>query len=286
MNKVLITGCNGLIGSTLMNLLSQNNSFEVFGIGRSQSNRINVIKLDLSEDWSSNALPEKIDVVIHLAQSEKFRDFPNSAKEVFNVNTISTLKLLDYAKNAGAKKFIYASSGGVYGNSDIGFNEDSPILPNKDLGFYLTTKFSSELLVANYVSFFSVNILRFFFVYGPKQKKNMLIPRLIESVTNGSTITLQGLEGIRINPIYVEDAAQAITKIMQDPSSQNINIGGNEIVSLKEICDIIGKEIDKQPHFEIQDTEVKHLIGDVTKMKSFYVPKISIREGIIRMLKN
>jgi UDP-glucose 4-epimerase len=284
METVLITGSNGLIGEELSVMLKKNTAYQLYGVGRSKVGKSNTIILDLSTDWSDEVLPKKIDVVVHLAQSEKFRDFPNSALEVFNVNTLSTLKLLDYAKKAGARKFIYASSGGVYGNSDTGFMEDSPLQPNKDLGFYLSTKFSSELLLANYANYFSINILRFFFVYGPKQRKNMLIPRLIESVKTGVPINLQGEEGIRINPVYVTDAVKTIVSVLKDPASHNINIGGEEIISIKGICKIIGCLVDREPYFEYQKTEVKNLIGDITKMKSFHAPKITFENGVRNML--
>jgi UDP-glucose 4-epimerase len=282
--NILITGCNGLIGGALTFNLKEDSNLNIYGMGRSKNrSSIKTIEVDLSKNWDENLLPEKMDVIIHLAQSEKFRDFPDSSKEVFEVNTNSTLKLLEYARKAGVKKFIYASSGGVYGNSDIGFNEESPLQPNKDLGFYLTTKFCSELIVQNYTSFFDVNILRFFFVFGERQKKNMLIPRLIESIKNNRPITLQGDEGIKINPVYVDDAANAIIQIVAQKGSYNINIGGEEIVSIKQISEIIGKQLNKKPMFEIQDTTAKNLIGDITKMKELYSPTVSFADAIKKM---
>jgi nucleoside-diphosphate-sugar epimerase len=284
LKNILITGCNGLIGNALVETLNQNSDLTIFGIGRCTKVDLNIIKIDLSKEWKDELLPKKIDVVIHLAQSEKFRDFPESANEVFQVNTLSTLKLLEYARKAGTKKFIYASSGGVYGNSDIGFNEESPLQLNKDLGFYLTTKFCSELIVGNYASFFDINILRFFFVFGKKQKKNMLIPRLIEAVKNEDSIKLQGEEGIKINPVYVDDAAKAIIEIINKEGSYNVNIGGAEILSIKCIGEIIGKQLNKTPLFEYQDVETKNLIGDISKMKEFYKPITTFEEAIKLML--
>lgn len=285
MKHILVTGYNGLIGDALVEQLQDKTLFQLYGISRSVNTKVSNFVLDLSTNWSDDILPKKIDVVIHLAQSEKFRDFPESANEVFQVNTLSTLKLLEYARKAGAKKFIYASSGGVYGNSDIGFNEESPLQPNKDLGFYLTTKFSSELLVGNYTSFFDINILRFFFVFGKKQKKNMLIPRLIEAVKNENSIKLQGEEGIKINPVYVDDAAKAIIEIMKKEGSFNVNIGGTEILSIKCIGEIIGNQLKKTTLFEYQDVEAKNLIGDISKMNNLLgEPQITFAEGIKRML--
>ena len=284
MKHILITGCNGLIGEALIEKLQDGTLFQLYGISRSANIKVSTFELDLSREWSDDILPKKIDVVIHLAQSEKFRDFPESAIDVFNVNTTSTLKLLEYARKVGVKKFIYASSGGVYGNSDIGFTEESPLKPNKDLGFYLTTKFCSELLVGNYASFFDINILRFFFVYGQKQRKNMLIPRLIDSVKTFKPITIQGTEGIKINPVYVEDAANAIIKIINKQGSYNVNIGGSEIISIRNISEIIGKQLNIKPVFEYQNIDAKNLIGDISAMKTLYTPAFTIEEGIKKMI--
>ena len=70
--------------------------------------------LDLSQNWSTDKLPRDFDVIIHLAQSSKFRNFPENALDVFNVNINTTAKLLDFAKNNSISKFIYTSSGGIY----------------------------------------------------------------------------------------------------------------------------------------------------------------------------
>ncbi|MGZ3861833.1 MAG: NAD-dependent epimerase/dehydratase family protein [Bacteroidia bacterium] len=262
LKNILITGVNGLVGEELSARL-QKKGYNVTGIGRSDKKHTNTILLDLNSDWDINQLPGNVDVIVHLAQSEKFRDFPGSAVEVYNVNTNSTLKLLDYARKTGVKKFIYASSGGVYGTGNTPFSETSPVNTESNLGFYMSTKLISEILVKNYQSFFETCTLRFFFVYGPKQRKDMLIPRLVESVKNGTPIKLQGEEGIKINPVFVEDAANAIEKLFSVNGNNIYNIGGDEILSLKEIALQIGKQFNKTPVFEIDRNSVPgHVIGN------------------------
>jgi UDP-glucose 4-epimerase len=273
-----------LIGNAVTAILKNDPSMNVFELSHSNQTKSNTIHIDFNQPWNYDQLPKEIDAIVHLAQSEKFRDFPGSAAEVFEVNTNSTLKLLEYARRAGAKKFIYASSGGVYGNSDLGFSEDSPLHPNKDLGFYLTTKFCSELLVENYTSFFDVNILRFFFAFGEKQKKNMLIPRLIESVRHQKPIMLQGKEGIKINPIYVEDAAKAVVSIIEAKGSYHVNIGGNEILSIKQLSELISAHLKMVPVFEYQDMEAKNLIGDISRLKKLYIPTTGINEALKKLI--
>lgn len=288
-SRILITGASGLIGSEILNKLPE--SCSIFIADRNIKEEkivknLTYLPFDLATGQTFNNFPKDIECVLHLAQSEKFRDFPGSALEVFNVNTYSTLLLLDYAKKAGVKKFIYASSGGVYGNSDSGFLEDHPITNNTSLGFYLGTKLCSEILVSSYTMFFDVNILRYFFVYGAKQNKTMLIPRLVHSIKNKKAITLQGQDGIRINPIHVTDAAKATINAIYTEGSHNYNISGNEILSLRDLCNIISEKIDTDPIFEIEQKEPKNLIGDNEKMKNILmVPKINFNEGIIDVIK-
>ena len=287
--KILITGANGLIGHELLKQLSEENT--IYALSRSKPDIIHsnifFIEFDLTQDFNAASLPAEIDIIYHLAQSEHFREFPKKSMDVFHVNTLSTLRLLDYARKRGCKQFIYASSGGVYGNSNEGFTEDQPLLNKENLGFYLSTKFCSELLAENYSSYFDVIITRFFFVYGERQNKSMLIPRLIDNIKNGLVIGIQGKEGLKINPIYVDDVAVALMKMMTINGSYKINIGGEEILSLKEICNTIGEILNTTPHYKINGSEAKHIIGDITKMKSLLTPpKTTLKEGISRLIES
>ena len=285
--NILITGANGLIGHELLKQLSESNI--VYAVSRSKPDIINdnihFIQFDFSKEWDASSLPNEIDVIYHLAQSEHFRDFPEKSTEIFNVNTNSTLNLLEYARNVGCKQFVYASSGGVYGNSDEGFSENSPVISNGNLGFYLSTKFCSELLVENYSNFFNIIITRFFFVYGERQGRGMLIPRLIENVLSGNKITLQGKEGLIINPIYVADAVDAMKSMLEIRGNHKINIGGSETLSLKQICDIIGKVVGEAPVYSASDIDPKHLIGDTSKMNRLLsLPQYTFAQGIQNLI--
>lgn len=286
MKTVLITGSNGLIGSALLRQLTVEQEFELYCLGRNGEGKeaVRFIVADLSKDWDERVLPEKADIIIHLAQSDKFREFPSFDLDVFNVNTYTTLKLLSYAKRAGVQKYIYASSGGVYGPSTQNLEESTPLVSNPDLGFYLTTKFCSEMLAENYKSFFDVNILRFFFVYGPEQKREMLIPRLIGSVKNGNPVTLQGEHGLSLNPIFVEDAAKTVIAIMKQPGSCIMNVAGDELVSMRELCMRISAIVGKEPVFNLQsDKAASHLIADITKLKALIGNhSVSLDEGLKR----
>lgn len=290
MRNCLITGVNGLIGSNLANALLENN-WQVFGVGRRSSalnEKIKYTELDLSREWSDAKLPSSVEAVIHLAQSPHYRDFPNSAESLFNVNTVSTLRLLDYARKVNAKTFILASSGGVYEESDEYLTEDNHKVisfAKHNSNFYVASKVCSEIISESYASLLNIVTLRFFFVYGQPQMQSMLIPRLIHSVANDIPITLQGSEGLKINPTYVDDAVKAIQTGLELNESHTINIAGPEVLSLKEISEIIGKHLNKKPIYQTNEDSPKKLIGDTRKMSDLLMaPTTQFATGLKYML--
>lgn len=288
--KILITGSNGLLGNSLCRNL-QMEGHEIFAItrrgSRIESNgRINYINLDFSRNWDVRQLPEKVDIIIHLSQSSKFREFPNGALDIFKVNIESTAKLLDYAVKVGVQNFIYASSGGIYGNSNSAFNENSPIISPGKLGYYLGSKASGEILAQSYSGLMNVIVHRFFFIYGPGQNRSMLIPRLLDNIKNKIAITLNGDQGIRINPIHVEDASAAVIKSMYLNRSTTFNIAGPDVLSISQICEIMGNFLGVNPIYNYTNIENNSdLIGDITEMENYLIkPTRKISNSLIEII--
>lgn len=281
--KILITGASGLLGSELIQLLED---YEIHACIRNSSKKAlssNIIYhfVDFNSDWDSEILPKGIDVICHFSQSEDFRNFPDKAINIFRVNIDSTAKLLDYAYRNKVKKFIFASSGGIYGSGVNPFHENSPISQVSNLGYYLGSKLSGEILCQNYTSLMDIILLRFFFMYGKKQQRNMLLPRLVDNVLSGQKITLQGDSGLEINPIHVVDAAIAVKKAIEVKGSHTFNIAGREVFSLKQIAELIGSKVGKKPNFEINGDNPKNLVADCSSMKSqLHSPAISLSQGL------
>lgn len=286
MSNILITGSSGLLGSSLVEKLSAE-GHDLYCISRRNkflSNNIYHINLDLSSDFDIKKLPNEIDVIYHLAQSDRFREFPDGAIDVFNVNILSTAKLLEYARRTGIKKFIYASSGGVYGKSEDPFHENSPINPPGDLGYYLGSKACSEILVQSYASELQVVIVRPFFVYGLEQNRTMLIPRLFDNVASGNLIQLSGENGIRINPIHVIDAVNALIAVSETSESRTYNLGGPEILSIREISELFGKYLGRGPTFDLSKDSPQDLLGDISLMsKELCQPQIKLSEKVFEL---
>ena len=242
------------------------------------------VEQDLTQPLDGTTLPRKVDVIVHLAQSPFYKNFPDKADHIFEVNVHGTLRLLEYARSAQCKRFVLASTGGVYGFGDHPFKEAEAIALPAVPGFYPATKMSAELLAANYAAYMDLITLRFFFVYGEGQARNMLVPRLIHSVLEGRSIQLQGADGLRINPTYVGDAVSAMARSCELEGSHIINVGGPENLSLRQMACHIGHAAQKTPVFEVQEREVAHqLVGDIGEMKRLLgEPKIRFEEGVER----
>ena len=109
----------------------------------------------------------------------------------------------------------------------------------------------------------------------------MLLPRLIDGIRSGDPVSLDGQNGIRINPIHVTDAAKALIASLGAGGNQTFNIGGAEEMTLFEICETMSKCIGVAASYQRSDVNPNDLIGDVSAMKSkLHVPKIPFRKGI------
>lgn len=280
--RTLVTGATGFVGSHLVPTLAKRH--EVFAMTRTGPGEalenVSWVEQDLSQPL--DGLPERIDAVIHLAQSRRYREFPEGSPDMFAVNVESTFRLLEYARSAGARAFLHASTGGVYGGSPEPVTETSPI---QVLGFYPASKWSAEALVAGYESAFLTVVFRFFFVYGPGQT-GMLMPSLIEKVRSGEELTVQGEHGLRINPIHVADAVGVFEPALELEEGDVFNVAGDETVSIRELIGLIEQEVGRPAVVSSSDGHTEDLVGANEKMKDVLgvTPRISLAEGIRSML--
>jgi UDP-glucose 4-epimerase len=264
--SVLVTGATGLIGRNLMARLAPGE--EVIGLARREPPEIagvRWVRQDLTEPLDERALPGSVDAVVHLAQSERYRDFPEGAEDVFEVNVHSTFRLLDYARRAGAARFVLASTGGVYAPSPQPIGEDSPLATP---GPYFRSKRIAELLLEDHRDSVCAVTLRFFFVYGPGPGMT-LIPRLSERILDGEEIVIEGNPGMRMNPIYVEDAAAAIEAALQVGESAVVNVAGEEILSVTELVRRLGAAFDREPalRHDPDPGGEPDMVADTTRMR-------------------
>lgn len=281
--SVLVTGATGLVGSKLVRALAEQHTVHAMGRHRPDDLPSNVSWWSQDLRQGLERLPATADAVVHLAQSEHFRDFPSRAHDVFAVNVASTVALLDWARLHGVTKFVLASTGGVYAPGERYLREDDVVDASTVAGFYPATKLAAEVLARQYSSLFDVVVLRPFFVYGAGQSADMLVPRLVHAVATGEAVRLVGPDGIRIRPLHVTDAVRAIQAAIQLEDSEVINIAGPEVLTLREMCTAIGRHLGTAPRFETTDTPAQSgdLVADIRKMTGMLgAPRIRFDDGV------
>ena len=279
--RILVTGGTGFIGGYLLETLGD--AHELFVVARTpvpaRDSGVEWIEHDLSTPLEPAKLPERVDAIVHLAQSARYRDFPGGAEDVFAVNVHSTFALLEYARAARAERFVLASTGGLYEHSYERLVESDPIEP---LNFYLTSKHVAELLLGNYKHLFRTVVFRFFFVYGPGQGP-MLVPTLLGRLRRGETVEIEGKPGLRINPIHVRDAVRVFEPAFALEGSDVFNVAGDEVVSMTELVQLLAQVNSLQPSVAYRESiHSGDLIGDNARMKAVLGvrPEIRLAEGL------
>ena len=269
MTNILITGSSGFIGTQLIsNLLSTNSNVNIYALTRNKNynNKKNLtyIYCDLTQTNFIEVLPQNIDIVLHLAQSNNYRLFPDKVFDIFDINIVSTQRLLEWSRVSLVKKFIFTSSGNVYSRKDDLLSETDVCLPND---YYGKSKLIAELLIESYQQYFSTCILRIFGVYGPGQS-GMTIPNIINKVMNNESITLAKGKGLFFTPLYISDCIRMIQIIINDSlinKFQIYNLAGSEIISLDQLVFIIATNTSINPKTENTNEEPAKLMGSSKK---------------------
>jgi UDP-glucose 4-epimerase len=240
--KVLVTGATGFMAPHLLDRLARD-GHEGIALGHDPSRMPAGIVVDLTSPLDDEVIPD-FDAVVHLAQANV--PFPDGSRDLFRVNVASTQELLDLARRRAASRFVYASSGSVYGLGQGAVAEDDP---RRADDYYAVTKRAGELVVGAYRDHVGTSILRFFAPYGPGQVKR-LIPGLIARVSNGEAVTLRGGGRPRMTPVYVDDAVEAIVRSLESDDHLVVNVAGDETASIADLAERIGAVVGREPVFE------------------------------------
>lgn len=260
--KILAVGKNSLVARSFISL--HKDSYQITAIGK--------------EDNIEN-LADEYDSVIFFAQSGNYKA-QHFTEDLFEVNIRLLYRTLNLVKT---KQFIYFSTGSVYARSDSGIYSDSSPIDTQTANPYIASKISGEQLVSTFAfSIPSIVILRPFFIYGQGQKKQMLFSTMHDKIVNGETIQLKGNKGLVFNPIYAEDVAARLDMLIatQPQGINRLNVAGKEIVSLKDVTDIIAKQLDKNPIYKIEDGQPSIMIGEINIPG--WEPTITLEQGIAK----
>jgi UDP-glucuronate 4-epimerase len=305
----LITGGAGFIGSSLIDKLLQENpqkailnidNFDPFYpreikeqniSGHIQFPNYHFVESDINsyKHLQKATKDIEIDCIVHLAAKAGVRPSIQDPQSYFQTNVMGTLNLLELAKEKGVKKFVFASSSSVYGkNPNVPWREDDlnlePISP------YAASKIAAEKVCQTYAHLYEMDIsaLRFFTVYGPKQRPDLAIHKFFKLAIENKPIPFFGDGSTRRDYTYIDDIVQGIKGAMQYHGSgfEVFNLGNHQTVSLKELVDaiggVLGKEmlLDKQPK---QLGDVDQTYANIQKAIKHlnYLPQTSLKQGLI-----
>jgi UDP-glucuronate 4-epimerase len=217
------------------------------------------------------AIPDNTDIIIHLAAKAGVRPSIQDPIAYQEVNVRGTQNLLEVAKEKEIPQFVFASSSSVYGkNPNVPWKEDDVVL--QPISPYASTKVSGELLGHVYSHLYDIRFvaLRFFTVYGPRQRPDLAIHKFLKLMNEGKEITLYGDGSTRRDYTFIEDIVDGIMNATRFEESmyEIINLGNNDTVELLELVEAIEKAsgIEANKTFgPEQPGDVKQTWADVTK---------------------
>jgi len=248
----------------------------------------------LNEDISTTSAKElakkigsSVDVIVHLAAKAGVRPSILNPLSYQKANVIGLQNLLDFAKEAKCKQFVFASSSSVYGiNDHFPWKEDEQLMP---ISPYAMTKLAGEMLGHVYSRLFDIRFiaLRFFTVYGPGQRPDLAIHKFTKAILSNKPIGMYGDGTTSRDYTYVDDTVQGIIGATKYNKSnfEILNLGNNYSVSLKELINSIEKVTGKKAIIEQlpeQPGDVPKTFADIAKAKKLiaYQPTTRLNEGL------
>ena len=311
MKNVLVTGGAGFIGSHLVARLLAEGGWRVVVLDdfndfydpalkrRNVEPHLGREEFELHEaDIRDRAALDEVfkgtqfDCIVHLAARAGVR--PSLAEPVLytETNINGTVNLLELARAHGVRQFVFGSSSSVYGeNEKVPFAEDDPV--NRPISPYAATKAAGELLCHTYSHLFGLRsvCLRFFTVYGARQRPDLAIHKFARLISEGKPIPVFGDGTTRRDYTYVDDIIAGVRAAMDYDASdyEVVNLGGSRTVSLSELIALLERElgqkaiINRQPP---QPGDVPRTFADVSKARLLlgYDPQTPIEEGIRRFV--
>jgi len=307
MKNILITGGAGFIGSHLVDHLLAEGGWRITVVddfndfydpaikrenlsARLANTNFKVVEGDIrnQETLSQVFSDANFDCLVHLAARAGVRPSLKEPRLYVETNVNGTVNLLELARAHGVKQFVFGSSSSVYGsNAKVPFSEDDPSF--NPISPYAATKAAGELLCHSYAHLYDMRIvcLRFFTVYGARQRPDLAIHKFAKLISAGRPIPVFGDGTTRRDYTYIDDIIAGVRAAMDYHQSKYevINLGESRTVELRELIGLLEQalgrqaEIDRQP---LQPGDVPQTFADIGKARRLlgYDPQTQIEKGI------
>jgi UDP-glucuronate 4-epimerase len=304
---ILVTGGAGFIGSHLVDRLLAERAWQVVVVDDFNDFYSPAIKRDnirahlaqpayhlveanICDRASIEAVfrGHKLDCVVHLAARAGVRPSLDQPQLYATTNINGTLNLLELAREYGVRQFIFGSSSSVYGaNAHVPFGEEDPV--RHPISPYAATKAAAELLCHTYTHLYGIRCicLRFFTVYGARQRPDLAIHKFTRLISQGQPIPVFGDGKTRRDYTFIDDILAGVRSAIEYEASpyEVINLGESRTVELNELVSLLERElgrkalIDRQPP---QPGDVPQTYADISKARRLlgYNPETPIEDGI------
>ena len=309
--EILVTGGAGFIGSHLVDSLLAENVWRVTVVDdfndfysptmkrdnvsahiRNPSYRL--VEADIRDREALKRVFNNMafSTIVHLAARAGVRPSLTKPQLYAETNITGTLNLLELAREHNVRQFVFGSSSSVYGiNAKVPFSEDDPI--RQPISPYAATKAAGELLCHTYAHLYGIRCiaLRFFTVYGARQRPDLAIHKFARLIDEGKPIPVFGDGTTRRDYTYIDDIIAGVRASVDYTLSdyETINLGESRTVELRELIELLEKTLGKSARIERQSAQpgdVPQTFADITKARRLlgYNPQTQIEEGIGRFI--
>src|ERR1051326_746249 len=311
LRNILVTGGAGFIGSHLVDhLLAESlwrvtviddfNDFYDPSLKRENlkphlSNpNCELIELDIRDQDELRRVftNTQFDCIVHLAARAGVRPSLQEPRLYLETNVNGTMNLLELARSSGVKQFVFGSSSSVYGiNGKVPFSEDDPLF--NPISPYAATKAAGELICHTYAHLYGMRIicLRFFTVYGARQRPDLAIRKFAKLISDGKPIPVFGDGSTRRDYTYIDDIIAGLRAAIDYRSSvyEVINLGESRTVELRELIALLEAALGRRAEIAWQPTQpgdVPQTFADISKARALlgYNPQVPIEDGIERFV--
>lgn len=307
--SILLTGAAGFIGSNLAEALLARgeevvgfDNFDPFypravkeaNLARARDHgHFRLVEGDIRDGAALAALPAGIDTVIHLAALPGVRPSIEDPERYAEVNVLGTVRLLGLARARGIRTFVFGSSSSVYGDQkQVPFSENDSV--DRPISPYAATKKAGELHchTASHLDGITTACLRFFTVYGPRQRPDLAIHKFARLMAAGRPVPRFGDGSTSRDYTYIDDIVDGVLRATdwaraREGVHEVVNLGESRTVTLAEMIGVLGAELGVEPTIEehpVQPGEVERTYADVSKARRLfgYDPRTDFRDGIER----